>query len=136
MRSLSPETVRSEVARFWNAFSAKNVELLEDFYAHESVGFGSSSTRSEPGRLSATRRQREYFNNSSPIRAQISPVDVVMIDESAAVASYSFQFHATRTTATGKSEENIRNGRATQVFAFDPDGRLRIFHEHFSLPAS
>ena len=136
MPDLSPETVRSEVARFWNAFSTKNVELLEDFYAHESVGFGSSSTRSEPGRLSATRRQREYFGSSSPIRAQISQIDVVMIGESAAVASYSFEFHATRSTATGKSEENIRNGRATQVFAFDPDGRLRIFHEHFSLPAT
>lgn len=136
MPSLSPETVRSEVARFWSAFSAKNVETLEAFYAHESVGFGSSSTRSEPGRLSATRRQREYFSSSSPIRAQISQIDVVMIDESAAIASYSFEFHATRTTATGKFEENIRNGRATQVFAFDPDCRLRIFHEHFSLPAS
>jgi ketosteroid isomerase-like protein len=136
MPELSPEAVRSEVARFWNAFSAKNVEVLEDFYAHESVGFGSSSTRSEPGRLSATRRQREYFASSSPIRAQISQIDVVMVGESAAVASYSFEFHATRSTATGKSEENIRNGRATQVFAFDPDGRLRIFHEHFSLPAS
>lgn len=136
MPELSPETVRNEVARFWNAFSAKNVEVLEDFYAHESVGFGSSSTRSEPGRLSATRRQREYFGSSSPIRAQVSQVDVVMIGESAAIASYSFEFHATRATATGKSEEKIRNGRATQVFAFDPDGRLRIFHEHFSLPAS
>ena len=136
MPELSPEAVRSEVARFWNAFSAKNVEVLEDFYAHESVGFGSSSTRSEPGRLSATRRQREYFGSSSPIRAQISQIDVVMIGESAAIASYSFEFHATRSTATGKSEENISNGRATQVFAFDPDGRLRIFHEHFSLPAS
>lgn len=135
MTTLSPELVRSEVSRFWGAFSAKNVEALEDFYAHESVGFGSASTRSEPGRLSATRRQREYFGTSSPIKTQISAVDVVMIGDSAAIATYTFEFHATRTTTSGKTEEHIRNGRATQVFAFDPDGKLRIFHEHLSVPA-
>jgi ketosteroid isomerase-like protein len=56
-----------------------------------------------------------------------------MLEDSAAVASYTFQFHAVRTTATGKMEENIRHGRATQVFGYDPDGKLRIFHEHFSV---
>lgn len=136
MPNLSPEVVRSEVTRFWNAFSSKQVEVLEEFYASESVGFGSSSTRSEPGRLSATRRQREYFGSSTPIRTHVSFVDVVMIDELAAIASYTFEFHATRTTASGKTEEHIRNGRATQVFAFATDGRLRIMHEHFSVPGA
>lgn len=136
MSGISPEIVRTEVARFWNAFSSKQVEALQDFYALESVGFGSAATRSEPGRLAATRRQREYFGSSSPIKSQVSVIDVVMIDEAAAVASYTFEFHATRTTATGKTEEHIRNGRATQVFAFDADGRLRIFHEHFSVPGA
>jgi ketosteroid isomerase-like protein len=135
MADISPEVVRNEVTRFWNAFSSKQVEVLEDFYAPESVGFGSSSTRSEPGRLSATRRQREYFGSSSPIKSVISPVDVVMIDQQAAIASYTFEFQAMRTTATGKKEENLKC-RATQVFAFDPDGRLRIMHEHFSVPGA
>lgn len=133
MATLSPEVIRNEVARFWKAFTDKDVVMLEDFYAHESVGFGSASTRSEPGRLSATRRQREYFGTSAPIRVQISPVDIVILEERAAVASYTFEFHATRTSATGKSEEHIRNGRATQVFGFDPDGQIRIFHEHMSM---
>ena len=133
MATLSPEAVRTEVARFWDAFSDKNVEVLQEFYAHESVGFGSSSVRSEPGRLSATRRQREYFGSSTAIKVQLSPVDVIMVDESAAVACYTFQFHATRTIASGKLEEDIRNGRATQVFGFDPDGEIKIFHEHLSV---
>ncbi len=136
MSVLSPELVRTEVARFWNAFSAKQLEALQDFYAHESVGFGSSATRSEPGRLAATRRQREYFSSSGPIKSTLSNLDVVMVGDTAAVATYTFEFHATRTTATGKSEEHIRNGRATQVFGYDAEGRLRIFHEHFSLPSS
>lgn len=136
-KSISPEVVRSEVTRFWDAFSAKDAERLQEFYAHESVGFGSSSTRSEPGRLAATRRKREYFNSSGPIRTQLSPIEVVLLDEGAAVASYTFEFHAERFSLTsGKSEEHIRNGRATQVFAFDPDGKIRIFHEHFSVPGN
>lgn len=135
MKSLSPETVRAEVARFWNAFSSKDADALEEFYAHESSGFGSSSTRSEPGRLAATRRKREYFSSGATIRCSCGTIDVIMLDDSAAVASYTFQFHATKTSAVlGNQEEHITNGRATQVFSFDHDGRLRIFHEHFSLP--
>lgn len=136
MPGLSPEIIRTEVTRFWNAFSSKDLENLQDFYAHESVGFGSSARRSEPGRLAATRRQREYFGSSNPIKASISNVDVVVVGDEAGVASYTFEFQATRTTATGKTEEHIRNGRATQVFGYDPEGRLRIFHEHFSLPSA
>lgn len=135
MPILSPQLVRSEVDRFWNAFSNKNVEVLQEFYAHESVGFGSASTRSEPGRLAATRRQREYFGSSTPIKAQVGNVEIILINEHAAVAAYTFEFQATRTLPSGKSEEHVRNGRATHVFAFDADGNLRIFHEHLSLPA-
>jgi ketosteroid isomerase-like protein len=32
------------------------------------------------------------------------------------------------------AEETIDNGRATQVFALDPSGELRIVHEHLSVP--
>ncbi len=133
MTSLSPDAIRSEVSRFWNAFSDKDVERLQEFYAHESVGFGSGSTRTEPGRLAATRRHREYFANSAPIKVTVGGIDIVMLHESAAVATYTFQFQAVRSTATGKVDENIRNGRASHVFAFDPDGKLRIFHEHLSV---
>ncbi len=136
MKALSPEAIRTEVSRFWNAFSDKDVMRLQEFYAHESVGFGSASTRSEPGRLAATRRQREYFGSSAPIRVQTSSVDVIMIDDGTAVACYTFEFRATRTTASGKSEEHVKNGRATHVFGFDPDGNVRIFHEHLSVAAS
>lgn len=134
--SLTPETIRAEVARFWNAFTSKSADILEDLYAHESTCFGSASNRSEPGRLAATRRQREYFAAAASMRSQLGHVDVVMLGETAGVASYTFQFHATKVSAARSkaTEEHIANGRATQVFSLDQDGVLRIIHEHFSLP--
>lgn len=134
--SLTPETIRAEVARFWNAFTSKSADVLENLYAHESTCFGSASHRSEPGRLAATRRQREYFAPAAMLRSQLGHVDVVMLGESSAVASYTFQFHATKVTSAGSraTEEHITHGRATQVFSLDQDGVLRIVHEHFSLP--
>lgn len=135
MRKLTPDQVRGEVQRFWNAFCGKDAESLADFYAHESSVFGSAATRSEPGRLAATRRQREYFGAHSTVKAHLGTIEVlVLADGQAAVADYTFEFHASKVmTALGTpAEENIKHGRATQVFAFDPDGKLRIVHEHLS----
>jgi ketosteroid isomerase-like protein len=132
---LTIDQVRAEVTRFWNVFSAKDAEALANFYAHESSVFGSAATRSEPGRLAATRRQREYFGAHSTIRASTGAIDVQILgDGSAAVADYTFQFIASKVmTALGSTtEENIKHGRATQVFAYDLDGKLRIVHEHLS----
>lgn len=137
MQKLTADQIRAEVQRFWNAFAGKDAQALAEFYAHESSVFGSSATRSEPGRLAATRRQREYFGAHSTVKATLGVIDVVVLaDGAAAVAAYTFQFHASKVmTALGSTaEESIRNGRATQVFAFDPDGKLRIFHEHLSTP--
>jgi ketosteroid isomerase-like protein len=61
---------------------------------------------------------------------------VIMLGETSGVASYTFQFHATKVAPAGgrATEEHIAQGRATQVFSLDQDGVLRIVHEHFSLP--
>jgi ketosteroid isomerase-like protein len=129
---LTVEQIKGEVQRFWNAFMNKDTSQLAEFYAHDSTVFSSLSSRPEPGRLAAARRQREYFNPKCTVRASVGIVDVVLLDD-AAVATYNFQFHATK-IVLGKpaEEENITNGRATHVFAFDPDHKLRIVHEHLS----
>jgi hypothetical protein len=134
--TLTADSVRAEVIRFWNAFTTKSLEALEDFYAHESSVFGSVSNRPEPGRLAAKRRQREYFGPDAILRSQLGLVDVVMLSDSAAIACYTFQFHATKLNSTGpRVEEHIGNGRATQIFAVDPaDDKIRIYHEHLSVP--
>lgn len=132
---MNVEQVQAEVARFWSAFTSKSVEALEDFYAHESTVFGTTSSRPEPGRLAAIRRQREYFHPQTTLRVQTSPVDVFMVGDSAAIASYTFQFHASRAKigVEKSSEEHVVHGRATQVFMVEGDGRPRIVHEHLSV---
>jgi ketosteroid isomerase-like protein len=137
MPKLSTEQVQAEVQRYWSAFTNKDAEQLMQFYSCEATVFGSATARPEPGRLAAARREREYFHSKSALRAQVGLIDVVLLGDTAAVASYTFQFHANRAGAlqTENVEEDIRNGRATQVYAFDPEGRLQIVHEHFSTVA-
>ena len=132
--AISAEQVRSEVERFWSAFSSKASDVIESFYLPESTVFSSVSSRAEPGRLAATRRKREYFHPQNRIRVQLGPVEVHAIGDSAAVATYTFEFHATKVMrGLGKDvEEDIQNGRATQVFVQQPDGRICILHEHLS----
>lgn len=134
LQKLTLDQIRGEVQRFWNVFTAKNGPALTEFYGPESSVFSSVSGRSEPGRLAAARRQREYFHTLSQLRATVGSIDVVLLGDNAAVASYTFQFHATKVASTmsQKTEENITNGRATQVFSYDADGKLRIVHEHLS----
>lgn len=132
---LDVEQVREEVARFWTAITSKNVEVLDDFYAHESLVFGTTSVRPEPGRLAAMRRQREYFHSNTTLRSQLSAVEVQLIGDTAAVASYTFQFHASHAKIGMEKtpEEHVLNGRATQVFQLESDGHVRIIHEHLSV---
>jgi ketosteroid isomerase-like protein len=132
---LSVEQVQAEVARFWSALTSKSAEAVESFYAQESTVFGTSSSRPEPGRLAAIRREREYFHPQTTLRAQTSPVEVHFIGDNAAIASYTFQFHASHAKigVEKASEEHVMHGRATQVFELQPDGELRVVHEHFSV---
>ena len=131
---LTAEQVRGEVLRFWNVFMEKNADALMNFYAPDSSVFSSVSARVEPGRLAAARREREYFHAKSTIRSTTGNVEVIMLGESAAVADYTFTFHATKVGGgmSAASEEDIKQGRATQVFRLDPDGRALIVHEHLS----
>jgi ketosteroid isomerase-like protein len=135
--SISVEQVRAEVGRFWGAFAAKSADVIESFYLPEATVFSSLASRAEPGRLAVTRRKREYFHPESHLRVQLGPIEVHPIGDIAAVASYTFEFHASRVSgALGKVvEEDIQNGRATQVYVQQADGRLCILHEHLSLVA-
>lgn len=131
---ITVEEIRAEVARFWAAFTSKASDVVDGFYLPDSSVFSSLSARAEPGRLAATRRKREYFHTQSSIRVQLGPIDVQILGHAAAVASYNFEFHASRVAgALGKRvEEDIEQGRATQVFVLQSDGRLSILHEHLS----
>jgi hypothetical protein len=135
--TLTGDVVRNEVARYWNLFSSKSALLQEEFYASECSVIPFRSVRPEPARLAAKRRQREYYAVDSALKVQVGLIDVVLVNEAVAVASYTFVFHAEKIVKPGQGaiDYHYEHGRATQVFGYDHEGRLRIFHEHLSIPA-
>lgn len=134
---LSAEEVRKAVERFWAAFLAKSEAEVNDFYAAGSTVFQVAMGRSEPGRLGAMRRSREYFNPDTRMDLKLSPIDVVLCGDDAGVASYTFQFQATGRDVGGKrAAEKLETVRATHVLLRDASGKLRIAHEHFSVPVA
>jgi ketosteroid isomerase-like protein len=135
--NMSVDQVKAEVQRFWTVFSTKDAQALRRFYSSGATVFSSSSSRYELGPVSAARRHREYFQRSNAVWVRLGDVHVEMLGEHSegAVASYTFQFHATNViTASGVIEEDIQLGRATHVFALNALGQLCIVHEHLSLP--
>jgi ketosteroid isomerase-like protein len=135
---LNAEDVRTEVSRYWAAFTSKSKALMEDFYAHQSSVFPTAATRAEPGRLTAARRDREYFGPKTTTRVNTGYVEVLIIGDDAAIATYTFTLSAANvaSSAVPGGMEDIKFGRATQVFAVDTDGHLRIVHEHLSVAAT
>jgi len=134
---LTADDVRKAVELFWAAFLAKSEDELNDFYAMGSTVFQVAMGRSEPGRLGAMRRSREYFNPDTRMELKLSPIDVMMCGDDTGIASYTFQFQATGRDLAGKrTEEKLDTVRATHVMHREASGKLRIAHEHFSLPAS
>lgn len=135
---LTAEDIRKAVQLFWSTFMAKSEEELNNSYASGSTAFQIAMARSEPGRLAAMRRSREYFHTDTRMELKLSPIDVVMCGDDAGVASYTFQFQATgRDLGGGKrSEEKLETVRATHVLHRDASGKLKIAHEHFSVPVA
>lgn len=138
MEKLTNDEVRKAVELFWSTFLAKSEGLLNSYYAAESTVFQISMGRAEPGRLGAMRRSREYFLPDTRMEMKLGPIDVLLIGSEAGLASYTFHFRATgRDVGGGKRvEEKLDLVRATHVFLRDPQGRLRILHEHFSVPVA
>ena len=138
MEKLKPEDVRKTVDLFWTTFLAKSEDVLNSYYASDSSVFQIAMGRSEPGRLGAMRRSREYFRSDTRMDLKLGPIDVALIGADAAVATYTFQFQATgRDIGGGKRvEEKLEIVRATHVFQRDAKGKLLIIHEHFSVPVA
>jgi ketosteroid isomerase-like protein len=135
---VTAEDIRKAVQLFWSTFLAKSEDELNSFYASGSTAFQIAMGRSEPGRLAAMRRSREYFNPETRMEVKLSAIDVVLCGDDAGVASYTFQFQATgRELGGGKrAEEKLETVRATHVLHRDASGKLRIAHEHFSVPVA
>jgi ketosteroid isomerase-like protein len=133
---ISSSQVEQAARRYWRILMEKTVGEMGNFYTYDSVVFNPFAARSESGRVSAARKEREYFGKPTSFQAEItSAVQVQILSDHAAVASYSFRWHARamRHDLTGKNyDKAVRDGRATQVFVLQPDGSLQIASEHLS----
>jgi len=132
---ITEEDVRKQVRRFWETFCNKQAAELGKYYGDGSVAFSVASLKPEPGRLSVARRAREYFQGESTLTVSTGPIDVVLLGNTAASATYTFRFYASQRAvgAEKKVEREIPSVRATQVFRVNPDGDLQILQEHFSV---
>ncbi len=134
LEQLSPAVVRAQVQRYWSVFIAKAYHELEEFYAPGAIVFGSAATRPEAARLAIVRRTREYLSPEATVHCTLGRIDVCQISDTAAIASYTFEFQADNVAGPMSTlrQENIPKGRATQVFVVNHDGSVHIIHEHLS----
>ena len=124
------------VQKFWEFFILKSKSEFDEQYSPSATVFAADARRGEPARLMLVRRARELFGPGSAVRAKLDAIDVQILREDLAVASYAFHFNVTRSLPNGKRVSvDVPFGRATQVFQRDASGNLRIIHEHMSSAA-
>jgi ketosteroid isomerase-like protein len=129
----SRDEVGSLVQNFWSFFIRKSKAQFDEMYSPTAIVFAADARRSEPARLMLVRRARELFGPASAVGAKLGSIDVQILRDDLAVASYAFHFTVTRSLPNGKRVKvDVPFGRATQVFQRDADGTLRIIHEHMS----
>ena len=133
---ISATQVEAAVQRYWRVLMEKQTGEMEKFYSYDAVVFNPFSPRTEPGRISAVRKEREYFTAKTTFRAEIKgPIEVHLLNDSIAVAIYQFSWRASnmqQAVLDKKFDKLVRDGRATQVFVLSPEGELRIVNEHLS----
>jgi hypothetical protein len=128
--------IETAVRRYWRVLMEKASGEMGDFYSYDSVVFNPFSSRAESGRVSAARKEREYYTRETAFHAEITgPIGVQLLADGIAVASYNFRWNASnmKQAVLGRNfDKAVRDGRATQVFLLSPEGELRIVSEHLS----
>jgi hypothetical protein len=117
MVKTSPDEVRAVVQKFWDFFIEKSKSQFDELYFPSATVFAADARRGEPARLMLVRRARELFGPSSAVGAKLGSIDVQILRDDLAVASYAFHFNVTRSFPNGKRVRvDMPFGRATQVF--------------------
>jgi ketosteroid isomerase-like protein len=133
MATTSADEVRALVQKFWGYFIRKSKSEFDALYSPSATVFAADARKGEPARLMLVRRARELFGPGSAVGAKLDTIDVQLLREDLAVASYAFHFNVTRSLPNGKRVSvDVPFGRATQVFQRDAKGGLKIIHEHMS----
>jgi hypothetical protein len=133
---ISAEQVQAFVHQYWRVLMDKTPGEMEKLYTYDSTIFNPFAQRPEPGRVSAARKEREYFENQTSFRAEVtSPIEAMLLADNVAVATYAFRWQATgmmERVGGKRCDKAVRNGRATEVIVLDSEGKLRIAHQHHS----
>jgi len=133
MGTTSADEIRALVQKFWSCFIRKSKTEFDELYSPLATVFAADARRGEPARLMLVRRARELLGPGSSVGAKLDSIDVQLLRDDLAVASYAFHFNVTRSLPSGKRVSvDVPFGRATQVFQRDPTGTLKIIHEHMS----
>jgi ketosteroid isomerase-like protein len=132
MEKISADRVRGAVRAYWDALAKKSKEKLADFYAPDAIVFMADTKRNEPAKLMIERRNREFFDTQGSASAQPGEIEVCTPGPNVAIATYSYHFRAIRIRNNVRVQIDMPNTRATQVFRLEPDGALRLIHEHLS----
>ncbi len=130
---ITADRVQAFVQQYWQSLSDKKPGV-ENVYTYDAKIFNPFEQRPESGRVSAARKEREYFEHKTTFHAVItSPIEVSLLADNVALATYSFRWEATGMLTGGKRfNKSLRNGRATDVITLDFEGRLRFVHQHHS----
>jgi hypothetical protein len=133
---ITEEQVQAAVRRYFQVLSDKISGELEEMYTSDSLVFGAYVPRGEPGRISAARRQREYFKPQTNYRAEITgTIEVQILSDKVAVASHTMRAYALNMeepTLGKRFNRTVRDGRGTHVFVLDAQGKLLLAHQHIS----
>ena len=134
--TITVEQVQAAVRRYFQVLTEKIAGELGKMYTYDSLVFGAFVARPEPGRISAARREREYFRPESSYRAEITrPIEVQILAENVAVAVHtmrSYGVNLEESTLGKRFNRTVRDGRGTHVFVLDPEGNLVLVHQHIS----
>jgi len=133
VEKITTDRVLAFIREYWQLLSDKTPGV-EKVYTYDAKVFNPFEQRPESGRVSAARKEREYFEQKTAFHAEItSPIDVFLLADNVAVATYAFRWQATGMVSAGKRfTKSLRNGRATDVITLDFEGKLRFVHQHHS----
>jgi Domain of unknown function (DUF4440) len=134
MTAISKEAVELEVQRYWAAICLRSAEDAAKCFSPWAVVFGPAAERAESGQVATLRRAREYMHAEATLAVKLGRIDVQILSDTVAVASYPYSFEA-RNVAKDfcvSADQRVSHARATQVFQL-VDGALKIAHEHLSV---
>jgi ketosteroid isomerase-like protein len=136
MDTIAPEQVRQGVRKFWEIMSGKSADRLEDLYSPAAIVITGKGRQPETANMALARRTRQIGDSAQDLNAELGELEIQIVGD-VAVATYTYQFHTTRTTAEGSlKQRHTLYGRATQIFQLDTRRGLKIVHEHLSSAAN